>query len=379
MKKILLLIILLFVFINNLNANVDLTEHSKSSILIESSTGKILYEKNIHEKMSPASMTKIMTLLLSIEAIESNKISYDDQVFISKNASSMGGTQIFVKENTYVSVKNLLKGIGIASANDASVAMAEHISGNEKVFVNLMNERARELGCKDTNFMNPHGLDEDNHYTTAYDLSLIARELVTHKDILNITSTYEDHIEVSGSNHWIVNTNKLVRFYEGIDGLKTGYTDNAKYCLTATKKKNNMRLISIVMSSDTKDNRTKDTISLLEYGFSNYGLEAIIDSNIYKKQLYVDNAKDRIVYYGIKSDINMIVEKGKRDIDYEVKTKLNNISAPLSKNSKVGEIKLKYNNESYTYDLIIFNDIKKSNYLEVIYNTFKSIISGIHK
>ena len=379
MKKILLLIILLFVFINNLNANVDLTEHSKSSILIESSTGKILYEKNIHEKMSPASMTKIMTLLLSIEAIESNKISYDDQVFISKNASSMGGTQIFVKENTYVSVKNLLKGIGIASANDASVAMAEHISGNEKVFVNLMNEWARELECKDTNFMNPHGLDEDNHYTTAYDLSLIARELVTHRDILDITSTYEDHIEVSGSNHWIVNTNKLVRFYEGIDGLKTGYTDNAKYCLTATKKKNNMRLISIVMSSDTKDNRTKDTISLLEYGFSNYGLEAIIDSNIYKKQLYVDNAKDRIVYYGIKSDINMIVEKGKRDIDYEVKTKLNNISAPLSKNSKVGEIKLKYNNESYTYDLIIFNDIKKSNYLEVIYNTFKSIISGIHK
>ena len=209
MKKLMIIIFITLICVR-VNASVDLAKHSKEAILVEASTGEILYEKNSNEKRSPASMTKIMTLLLTMEALDSGKIKLDDQVLISKNASSMGGTQIFVEENTKVSVENLIKGIGIASANDAAVAIAEYIGGTEENFVSMMNERARELGCKNTTFKNPHGLDEEGHLTTASDLSLIARELIKYPLALKITSTYEDYIDVSGENHWLVNTNKVV-------------------------------------------------------------------------------------------------------------------------------------------------------------------------
>lgn len=209
MKKLMIIIFITLICVR-VNASVDLAKHSKEAILVEASTGEILFEKNSNEKRSPASMTKIMTLLLTMEALDSGKIKLDDQVLISKNASSMGGTQIFVEENTKVSVENLIKGIGIASANDAAVAIAEYIGGTEENFVSMMNERARELGCKNTTFKNPHGLDEEGHLTTASDLSLIARELIKYPLALKITSTYEDYIDVSGENHWLVNTNKVV-------------------------------------------------------------------------------------------------------------------------------------------------------------------------
>ena len=209
MKKLMIIIFITLICVR-VNASVDLAKHSKEAILVEASTGEILYEKNSNEKRSPASMTKIMTLLLTMEALDSGKIKLDDQVLISKNASSMGGTQIFVEENTKVSVENLIKGIGIASANDAAVAIAEYIGGTEENFVSMMNERARELGCKNTTFKNRHGLDEEGHLTTASDLSLIARELIKYPLALKITSTYEDYIDVSGENHWLVNTNKVV-------------------------------------------------------------------------------------------------------------------------------------------------------------------------
>ena len=195
-------------------ATVDLAKNSKSAILIESTTGKILYEKNSNEKRSPASMTKMMTLLLTTEALENGKIKLDDMVHVSKNASSMGGTQIFLEENSEISVETLLKVISIASANDAAVAVGEYIGGTLDNFVSMMNNRCKELGCKNTEFKNPHGLDEEGHLTTAYDMSLIARELVKHESVLKLTSTYEDNISVSGENHWLVNTNKVVyKFY----------------------------------------------------------------------------------------------------------------------------------------------------------------------
>ncbi len=376
MKKIFLTILLIIICIVKVNASVDYTPNAKSSILIEASTGKILYEKNIDEKRSPASMTKIMTLLLTMEAIESGRIKLDDQVFISKNASSMGGTQIFVQENTYVSVENLIKGMGIASANDAAVAMAEYIGGTEENFVNMMNERAIELGCKNTNFMNPHGLDEENHYTTAYDLSLIAKELVKHEYAINITSTYEDYISVSGQNHWLVNTNKLVKFYKGIDGLKTGYTDNALYCLTATMLKNDMRLISIVMGVDTKDHRSSDTVSLLEYGYSMYGSKIIIDKNKYEGKTYISNSNNREVKYYLKDDVKLIVDKNTKDIEYKIEEKIDKLKAPLSKDSTIGTLYLKVEDQTYEYDLIIKEDVVKSNYFRTIVNLFGDVING---
>lgn len=357
-------------------AAVDLAKNSKSAILIESTTGKILYEKNSNEKRSPASMTKMMTLLLTTEALENRKIKLDDMVHVSKNASSMGGTQIFLEENSEISVETLLKGISIASANDAAVAVGEYIGGTLDNFVSMMNNRCKELGCKNTEFKNPHGLDEEGHLTTAYDMSLIARELVKHESVLKLTSTYEDNISVSGENHWLVNTNKLIRFYKGIDGLKTGYTDNAGYCLTATMNKNNMRLISVVMGSDTKDNRSSDTIGMLEYGYSMYGSNTVIKKDEFNGTLHIENAKVRDIKYYLDTDINLIVDKNVRDVNYKTDIELFKVKAPLKKNSKVGVLKLYYDNKTYSYDLVVHEDIEKASYFKVFSNLLKDVFSG---
>ncbi len=377
MKKF-FLIALLFCFILNINAKeINLAKTAGSAILVESTTGKVLYEKDMNKKMYPASMTKIMTLLLAMEALENNSIKLDDEVYISKNAASMGGTQIFVEEGSKIKLEVLLKGIGIASANDAAVAVAEYIGGSEENFVEMMNKRAKELGCKNTTFKNPHGLDEEGHLTTAYDLSLIARELVKYPLALKITSTYEDYIDVSGENHWLVNTNKLIRFYSGIDGLKTGYTDKALYCLTATMERNNMRLISIVMKEDTKENRSSDTVNMMEYGFNSYGGRKVIDKNDYEKTMTINNAKNRNVKYYLDSDVNLIVNKNVKDVDYKINEELYDVKAPLNKNSVVGKLKLSYDGNTYEYNLIIKDDVKKSSYFDTLQNIFKDLISGV--
>ena len=377
MKKIIFTIITIFIFIIKISANeLNLAPNAQSAILIETSTKKIIYEKSIHEKRSPASMTKIMTLLLTMEALEKEIITYDTIVTVSKNASDMGGTQIFLEYGSNVDILTLIKGISIASANDAAVAVAEKIGGTEQNFVNMMNDKAKELGCKNTNFKNPHGLDEDGHYTTAYDLSLIAIELLKHEKILEFTSTYEDYINVSGENHWLVNTNKLVRFYEGIDGLKTGYTDNAKYCLTATMKRNNMRLLSIVMKEDTKENRNSDTISMLEYGFSQYGITTILNTNEKLGQINIHNSKNKKIDYYLKEDINIITTKDNKNIDYKIEYKLYDIKAPIKKNTKIGEVILTYEDKKYNYDLIVKEDVKKSSFIDSLIYLIKNIISG---
>ena len=361
----------------NTTNQVDLAKNAASAILIEVSTGKILYSKDKDAKRSPASMTKIMTLLLAMEQIEKGNIKLDDMVRISKNAASMGGTQIFVEEGSSVKVETLLKGIGIASANDAAVAMAEYIGGTEENFVKMMNDKAKELGCKNTNFKNPHGLDEEGHYTTAYDLSLIARELVKYPLALKITSTYEDYIEVSGENHWLVNTNTLVRFYSGIDGLKTGYTDNAKYCLTATMEKKNMRLLSIVMGESEKEKRNEDTISMMEYGFSMYGSQNILNKDKFVETMVIDNAYNREVKYYLDKDVNIIADKNAKEIKYDIKKEFYNVKAPLKKNDKIGKLILTYDGNTYEYDLIVKEDIKESSFMKVFSNLLSDIISGV--
>ena len=377
MKKLFLFVIVLLFMIKVNAETLDLAKNAKTAILVETSTGKILYDKEKDTKRSPASMTKIMTLLLAMEALEDGRINLQDKVHVSKNASGMGGTQIFVEEGSEVSVETLLKGIGIASANDAAVAIAEYIGGTEENFVQMMNEKAKSLGCKNTSFKNPHGLDEKDHYTTAYDLSLIARELIKYPYALKITSTYEDYIKVSGENHWLVNTNKLIRFYAGIDGLKTGYTDNAGYCLTATMEKNNMRLLTIVMGENTKDNRTSDTISMLEYGFANYGSEKVIDKNKFEETLIIDNAYNREVKYYLNDDVKLIANKSTKNINYKIEKELYNLKAPLKKNTKVGVLKLKYDDKVYNYDLIIKEDVKKVTFMKLFNDLLSDIISGV--
>ena len=379
MKRVIYIILTMFIFcsFNVVKAEqIDLAESAVSAILIEPSTGEVIFEKNSHEKLHPASMTKMMSMLLIIENIEKGVISWDEMVTTSPNASGMGGSQILLETGEQMSVRDLFKGIAIASGNDAVVAMAEKIAGTEGMFVSMMNERASQLGCKNTTFKNPHGLDEDGHLTTARDLSLIARELIKYPFALKITSTYEDYIDVSGENHWLVNTNKLLRFYTGIDGLKTGYTDKAGYCLTATMERNNMRLLSIVMGADTKDNRSTDTISMMEYGYSSYGTNTILNKNKYSGTIKINNAKKRKVKYYLNDDVKLVVKKGTKDVNYKIDKKLYNVKAPLKKNSKVGKLIVTYENKKYEYDLIVREDVKKSTYLNTVKNNLKDVITG---
>jgi len=243
LKKIFIILFTLTLFIPRVKAEESLTLDSSSAILIDQQSGKVLFEKNSHDKLPMASMTKVMSMLIIMENIENGNLKYEDKVIISKNASGMGGSQVFLQEGEEYKVKDLLKCIAVSSANDAVVAMAEKISGSVDAFVKLMNKKAKELGLENTNFANPHGLDNENHYSTASDMAIMSRELLKHEDILKFTSIYEDYLtKPDGSQVWLVNTNRLVRFYEGVDGLKTGYTTEAGYCLTATAKKNNLRL-----------------------------------------------------------------------------------------------------------------------------------------
>lgn len=377
MKKIFLFCFMFMFLLFNIRAtDIGLAKNSETAILIEASTGKILFEKEKDKKMAPASMTKIMTMLLAMEAIENGKLNLDDDVLISKRAQSMGGTQIYVEAGSNVKVHDLLKGIGIASANDAAVAIAEKIGGTVENFVNMMNERARVLGCKNTTFKNPHGLDEEGHLTTAYDMALMARELVKHELAVKISSTFEEYITVSGENHWLVNTNKLVKFYKGIDGLKTGYTDKAGYCLTATMNKNNMRLISVVMKSNTKDNRSSDTIGMMEYGYSMYGSETILNKKDYSGTINIKGSENRNYKYYLDNDVKIIVDKDRKDIKYTTEVKLNDVKAPIEKGSKVGELILKYDNNTYTYDLVIHDEVKKATFLKIFFSNLKDVVTG---
>lgn len=379
MKKIIVLLLCSLVFIPVIRADESgISVKSESGIIMEASTGKVLFEKEADTPKAPASMTKIMTMLLIMEAIDDGRLSMDDQVNISKNASGMGGSQAYLEENTTSKVSTLLTAIAIGSANDASVAMAEKIGGTEENFVNMMNKRAKELGAENTTFKNPHGLDEEGHLTTARDLAIIARELITkHEEILKLTSTYETTItHANGKSLWLVNTNKLIKFYNGLDGLKTGFTDNAGYCLTGSMKRNDMRLITVTMKAPTKEDRNTDTINMMEYAYSMFYKDTILKSDKKLGTMFVDNSKKRKVNYYLEKDATVVVPKDVRNIDYKYTIDLTNAKAPLKKGDKVGTLKLSVNNEEISYNVIVNESVLKSNFFNRILNYFKDILNG---
>lgn len=317
----------------------SLAPKAKSAIMIEATTGDIIFEKNADEKLPPASMTKIMSMLLIIESIEKGVISWDEMVTVSENASGMGGSQILLETGEKMSVEDLFKGIAIASGNDAVVALAEKIAGTEEMFVDMMNEKAKKLGLTNTNFKNPHGLDEVNHYSTARDMSTMARELVKHKKVLEYTSIYETYLrENLDTKVWLVNTNKLVRFYDGIDGLKTGYTKGAGYCLTATANKNNMRLIAVVMGEETSQLRNSEITSMIDYGYAQYSLETLLDTDSILGKVEVDKGINRYVEVVPKENITFLNKKvaAKKNATYKVK--MDSVKAPVKVEDVVGTI-----------------------------------------
>ncbi len=360
-------------------ATDSLNLDSPSAILIDSASGKVLYEKNAQEKLPMASMTKIMSMLLIMEEIDKGNLSYTDKVLISKNASGMGGSQVFLQAGEEYQVEDLLKCIAVSSANDAVVAMAEKISGTVDAFVARMNDKAKSLGLTATHFANPHGLDNENHYSTAQDMAKIAQELLKHEDILRFTSTYEDYLtKPDGSQIWLVNTNRLVRFYDGVDGLKTGYTTKAGYCLTATAKKNNMRLISVVMKSSSAENRSKDTATLLTYGFNSFKNNIIISKDKAIGKLDVINGKKSKVKVYLQDDATEITEITKKASNYSLNLKAKPLTAPLKKNTVVGTAEIIDNENNIVKELpiIIKEDLQKASFTDYLKHNFKVITGG---
>lgn len=379
MKKIILIIMTFFVGFSCAYAEEDFAPTAKSAILVDYLTGKVLYEKDADAKLAPASMTKIASMLLIMEAIDSGNLSFDDEVIISEEAASMGGSQVFLEAGEVYKVSDLLKGIAIASGNDAVVAMAEKIGGSVNGFVDMINKRLEELGCKSTHFVNPHGLDADGHYSSARDMALIARELLKHERILEYTSIYEEYLEKNdGTRTWLVNTNKLVRFYAGVDGLKTGFTNTAGYCLTATAKKDNFRLISVVMGEDTSENRSSDTVRLLNYGFNTFKINIFKTKDEVLGKVRVEGGKNDYAEIVLLTDATEILKNTDEVQEYNFNIKIDKIKAPVKNGDIVGTAEVYDNNGNLIdeVDVTVKEEIIKASLLDYILKNIKVIGAG---
>lgn len=361
------------------NGSTNLIPNAISGLLMEESTGTIIYEKEKDKQVPVASMTKMVAQIIILENIEAGNIKWTDVVTASKNAADMGGSQIYLAANEKMTVRDLFKGISMASANDAVVAMAEYISGSEEKFVEKMNAKVKELGLKNTVFKNATGLDEDGHFSSAYDMAIIARTLLSNEEILEFSGVYEDYLRVNTPNKfWLVNTNKLVRTYTGADGLKTGHTDAAKYCLAVTAKRDGMRLIAIVLGEDTAKVRNSEASELLDYGFNNKQVQLVKKSTDVIKKINLDKATSSTVSVVPKYDVSVLKDKGVNNVKYKTQVKLNKIELPLEKGDVVGKIVVMDNNkEVATQDLIVTKNVKKLNFLQLLANNLKKISSGI--
>jgi D-alanyl-D-alanine carboxypeptidase (penicillin-binding protein 5/6) len=357
---------------NEAESNDELTDMNlKSAVLMEAGSGKVLYSKNPDGAYAPASVTKVMTLLLAAEALADGKISLNDTVMISKRAAEMGGSQVFLEEGETISVEELFKCTVIASANDAAVALAELVSGSERAFVNAMNQRAMELGLKSTNFENATGLDDTakNHVTSAYDIAIMSRELIKHEIILNYSSLWQDTIR--GGEFTLTNTNRLVRFYDGCNGLKTGSTDKAGYCMSATAKRDGMQLIAVVMGAPTRDERNGIAKELLDYGFANYSVwsqsEAVVET-----APIIRGMEDTVTLYSAPfTAVVSSSEAGKIEKKYNLPP---TVSAPVKAGEELGCVEYYLGDDmigkSSVYSKV---DIDKIGYFEICLRMLKKM------
>lgn len=351
---------------------------SPSAVLMEGSTGTVLFEKNKDEKLKPASVTKVMTLLLIFEALDSGQIKLTDDVSVSEHAASMGGSQVYLEPYEVQKVDTMIKCISIASANDASVAMAEHIAGSEEEFVARMNQRAKELGMNNTNFVNCTGLDEDNHYTTAYDIALMSRELITkHPEISNYATIWMDtfvHTTKKGQTEFgLTNTNKLIKSYKGITGLKTGSTSTAKYCLSATARRNNMDLIAVILAAPDTKTRFMEAAKLLNYGFANYSIFVDDNKDLSIEPIKVVKGVSDYVYGKVNKNFSYLCDKVKTPDKISKEIVLyEKVEAPVKAGDKIGDIIYYYNNEKIgTVDIVAQNDINKAGFKDCLVKALK--------
>ena len=355
--------------------NTDLGLNAKSAILMEEATGNILYESNPDERLPIASVTKVMTMLLIMEAVDSGKISLDDMVTVSENAMSYGGSTMFLETGEQLTVNDMLKGIAVASANDGCVAMAEHLAGSESTFVDMMNEKAKELGMENTHFMNTNGLDEDDHYSSARDVAIMSRELMKHETIFNYTSIWMDTLR--GGKFQLANTNKLIRFYDGANGLKTGSTSKALCCLSAAAKRNDMQLIAVVLGAPTSAERFASAKSLLDYGFANYAVNTQITAGDEVQKIAVEKGVDKEVGVVAGDSCSTLVKKGQEDnITKEIKID-ETITAPIEAGQKIGTMTISRDGEVIAdIDLNASSAVEKKGIGLIIKDFFATIFFG---
>lgn len=326
---------------------LDLAQNASSYYLMDYQTGTVMAQKNAEEKYYPASMTKMMSLLLVMEQIHAGYLSWEEEVVASENAAKMGGSQIYLEQGEVMSVEDLVKSSALASANDAIVALAEKVGGTEANFVSMMNKKASELGCINTHFTNPTGLHDENHYSCAKDMALIAQALIQEgqDDILQFTSKYEDYIREDTENKfWLVNTNKLLRTYSGMDGLKTGYTSQSLYCITVTAKREALRLIAVVMNEPTKEKRNQDARALLDYGFANYTMVQDMEKGSTIGKISTEKGKPENVEYILTAPLEHLEKKNEPITIVNTSYKIYTHKAPIKAGSIVGEFMAEYSN-----------------------------------
>lgn len=319
----------------------DLGKNARSAILMDASSGSILFEKNSHESLPPASITKVMTMLLVMEALEEGKIELKDRVHVSEKAASMGGTQIYLEPGEQMTVDDLLKGVAIASANDATVALAEYIAGSEERFVAMMNQKAKELGLKNTHFKNTNGLPEDGHVSSAHDIAVISRELLKHAKITQYTSRYEDYLRKNTKKpFWLVNTNKLIRQYQGMDGLKTGFTQEAKYGLSATAKRGNMRVIAVVMGEPDIKTRNEEVVQMLDFAFQRYTAHRLFRKGDLIEKIKIRKGDPEQLSVIADQDLQVLLKRGEAKSQLRHKLILKPLEAPIRKGQEIGRLQL---------------------------------------
>ena len=376
MKKI-LIVFLIFLLSFKVEAS-ELVSNAKAAILMDPDSKKILYEKNIYDEVSVASLTKMMGLIIIFEQINAGKIKYTDKVVASGNAAGMGGSQIWLSPGEELTVDELLKGIIMASANDGIVAMAEFVGGNEENFVKMMNDKAKELKLLHTNFVNPTGLDENNHYSSAYDLGIIASELMKHQDVFKYTTLYEDYLRKDTDNKfWLVNTNKLLKSYKGVDGLKTGMTDRAGYCMAVTAKRDNMRILAIVLGEKEGKVRNQETAELLDYGFNNYEVVTVKKSGEKVGEISIDKAMPEKIDIMVEDDITVMQKRGDNNKEYKSEVKLNTINLPIKKGEVIGKLLVKDDNTVVKEIALKSNqDMEKRGFFNLWGSILKSMFTG---
>ena len=346
-------------------AKDELNLECESAILIEQNSGQVLYEKNAHEQLRPASVTKLMTILLTFEALEAGQITLEDKVPCSQNAASMGGSQIWLDPREELSVNEMLKAMCVVSANDCTVAIAEYIAGSEEAFVQKMNERAAELGMNDTCFKNCHGIDEDGHVTSSHDIAIMSRELlVNHPDITNYTTIYMDSLRDGKSQ--LVNTNKLIRNYKGATGLKTGSTSLALYNLSASATRDDLSLIAVIMKAPTSSQRFQDAKTLLDYGFKNYTFKQFGKNGDVVGSIPVEKGVEKSVNAVLGGTCGVLIQKGKENNVVQNVQMEKILSAPVGKGQKIGTVTYSLDGELIqSVEIVAESEVEKESLMNV--------------